>query len=77
MLLNDLEKLPDRFHPVLNFKIPIIESVEEVNSRVIETYKLMPGSSSQQMSIAIKASVNWRIVKSKVLGPLCKLRKIR
>lgn len=49
--------------PGLHFKIPFIESVEEIEVRTRKNEEQMPSSTAEQMPLNVHVSVNWTVQK--------------
>jgi regulator of protease activity HflC (stomatin/prohibitin superfamily) len=50
-------------NPGLHFKLPFVDSVEEIEVRTRKNVERMPSSTSEQMPVTVEASVNWTVDK--------------
>jgi regulator of protease activity HflC (stomatin/prohibitin superfamily) len=53
--------------PGLHFKVPFIDSVEEIEVRTRKNEEDMTSSTAEQMPVTIKVSVNWTVERSSAL----------
>lgn len=53
--------------PGLHFKVPFVDSVEELEVRTRKNEEKMPSSTSEQMPVIVAVSVNWTVDKSAAL----------
>ncbi len=50
-------------NPGLHFKVPFVDTVEEIEVRTRKNIEKMPSSTSEQMPVTVDASVNWTVNK--------------
>lgn len=53
--------------PGLHFKIPLVDSVEEIEVRTRKNVETMPSSTKEQMPVKAEVSVNWTVDKAAAL----------
>lgn len=53
--------------PGLNFKIPLAQTVEEIEVRTRKNEEAMTSSTAEQMPVTVKVSVNWTVDKAAAL----------
>ena len=54
-------------NPGLHFKVPFIDSVEEIEVRTRKNEEKMPSSTEEQMPVTVEVSVNWTVDKTAAL----------
>ena len=57
----------EQVNPGLHFKVPFIDSVEEIEVRTRKNEEKMASSTKEQMPVTITGSVNWTVDKSAAL----------
>jgi regulator of protease activity HflC (stomatin/prohibitin superfamily) len=57
----------EQVNPGLHFKVPFIDSVEEIEVRTRKNEEKMASSTKEQMPVTISVSVNWTVDKSAAL----------
>ena len=54
----------EQVNPGLHFKVPFIDSVEEIEVRTRKNEEKMASSTKEQMPVTISVSVNWTVDKT-------------
>lgn len=57
----------EQVNPGLHFKVPFIDSVEEIEVRTRKNEERMASSTKEQMPVTISVSVNWTVDKTAAL----------
>ena len=57
----------EQVNPGLHFKIPLIDSVEEIEVRTRKNEEKMASSTKEQMPVTVSVSVNWTVDKAAAL----------
>ncbi|MGJ8693185.1 MAG: prohibitin family protein [Thalassotalea sp.] len=57
----------EQVNPGLHFKVPLIDSVEEIEVRTRKNEEKMASSTKEQMPVTLLVSVNWTVEKSAAL----------
>lgn len=66
-IVKRFQEAQEQVNPGLNFKVPFVDAVEEIEVRTRKNVEQMASSTSEQMPITAQVSVNWTVDKSAAL----------
>lgn len=58
----------EQVNPGLHFKVPFVETVEEIEVRTRQNKELMPSSTAEQMPVNVAVAVNWTVDRKSALS---------